>query len=289
MQREFIGGRVPKMVKDAFVAEADRAGLTLTDHLEKILTERMNGKLDEADSSPVSREDVRELIRQELSETGSLAEDEDQDEYLPEDLDHCNEEFDTDAIDELLDCPAGDYIQYAVWSTWDQNDNEWLYKDLDQEALIDFLEMVSTELQFLAEVPPAIGEEVDIYREYLPDPFIRLLDEQICWVAVDLEDRRPPAEVLPKLASRMDHQADILFQESRAIELMFTRQEYYQLDRMLEKLNNDRWSDHHFKDLKSLILHCLGGKLQETGTGFWGVTDRGMVELGERWKKVAGQ
>lgn len=58
---------------------------------------------------------------------------------------------------------------------------------------------------------------------------------------------------------------------------------------MLEKLNNDRWSDHHFKDLKSLILHCLGGKLQETGTGFWGVTDRGMVELGERWKKVAGQ
>jgi hypothetical protein len=282
MRREFIGGRVPKMVKDAFVAEADQAGLTLTEHLEKILTERMNGKAKEESSPPVSLESIREIIREELFE-----EEEEEEIYSEEEPDE--DYIDTDRIDDLLESPMGQYINYALWTTWWQNKEEWSEEEISDEGIVDFLEKTSAELQFLVEVPETLIEETEPYPDFLPEQLIPIIDDLLGQMEIPLEDQSSVNEALSELASQMDHTADILFQDSRAIEFMFTRQEYFQLDKMLDKINNSRWTDQHFKNLKSLILYELAEKLEESGTGFWGVTDEDMVELGKRWKMVAAK
>lgn len=313
MRREFIGGRVPKMVKDAFVQEAETAGLTLTEHLEKVLLDRMNGNKDET-SPNVTLEDLRRLIKEELHSNQAIpesqlpqpdeipaeaAEPESEEESLPETKDVSYEEedileeeyFEDDPEEEeeedfsdLLPESMAEALYPVVQQVWERTGDRYEGEPLDKEAVSSFLEDLAVELQSWEDDGYA-PDFADPYEEYLPEKLTHELD-QVINEAIRREGQYAnPRTTMALIADLLNQRADQLYQEDRTIELLFDRSEYWHLDKMLEKENANR--NRPFADLKGLILHLIGEKLIERGSGFWGPTDEGMVGLGQRLKGMA--
>lgn len=303
MKRAFIGGRVPKMVKEAFVQEAEAAGLTLTEHLEKVLLERMNQSNEGEESTPTtSVDDLRRMIQEELAaqiepETITTEEEppedpepervgEEPDFELEEDDDFYpgNPELEGKPGD-VLPYPVEEMLNLAVQQTWERTGDQYDFNKLNKGEVSSFLEDLALELQSLEE-EDADGHFVEPYDKYLPDILTDELDQIISQVIPANTEDLEPEILLSLLTDGINQRADELFQEDRIIELVFDRADYWYLDKLLEKENASRGKKQQFSDFKGYLLFLIGERLVENGTGLWGVTDKGMVKLGGRMQKT---
>lgn len=232
-----IGARIEPELRQIIEEEADRNGLTISEQVSSMLArEEVNGLTDE---------EVRQIVQEELSQIQA---------EQPEETD----EFEELAMDTMLPKRLRQEVLAMIGDVRYQS-------ELTEDNLLflpKFLNKLADEVDDASAGPP------DRMLEPLEDP---QLEEKTLWkvddiieeVINEMEEDYSRQSFLTTFAEFLREAAEQHYMEERAIQMSFSKEEWEQLDLMLELLNKNRSESKRFPDLETFFKWKLGKALKE--------------------------
>lgn len=242
----YVGGYINPEMKERFVLESEKNGMNQTNFLNKVLREYFNGEFSQ---------------QRYLEDEGT--------EYL--------EDF-WERWDEIGPLVRQELNCFILEAAGEVDEFSSIYIPEVLENLADTLR------EKAADPIPYVCEDAMDFQEVLPE----VLSNEIITVigkAVDevIGTGVRKEDLFRTAAHFLDERADTLYVDARSFQLTFERKEWFYLDRLVTEVNREFKTE--FSNLQELIIYILGEKMEHLGTGFFSPRDRGMLEMGKRFKQ----
>lgn len=267
MKKQHIGCRVASEVKEALRENAENAGLTLTEYLEEVFDDHLNG--DGTDLLEFLEEDEEEADFEDLPPGESISDLGGLSAFLPE------------LMARELGC--------SITEAWEEAQEK--APDSTDPLSVLFLELLADRLDDGATGGARYCEDGANYDYYLPEELTEQVDAVLIDSLNELGQHPSRTDLFQLIADLLRDKANGIYEHERTIELSFTRNQWIQLDKAIAKLNKDADFDFKASTVKELIHQFLGDTLTKlAGTSFFSgkPKDPDMYGVGEELKGMYG-
>ena len=252
-----IGARIEPELRQNIEEAAERNGLTISEQVSSMLNQK--------ESSGLTREAIRQIVQEEISKNRRT----------PTEV---GEEYVDLAMETILPTRLRQEVLAMIEDTryrsqLDENDPLFIpgfLNELADEAE-DYASSPPHRIRKLDEVPP------------LDEALIWKIDDVIEEVLDEMEEDYPRESFLTTFADYLRAAADLQYFEAREIRLSFSKEEWEQLDLMLELLNKNHSESKQFAGLEAYLKWKLGRALKDQANEklFGGYEYPRMAELGK--------
>ncbi len=255
---KMVGFRVPSEIKSQIEAEALERGISQ----QELMQEMIQAKYDEQDGDSD--------IEQEESHEDDFHNDDNDDEY--------------DVFDYYPPLLAKE-LKCIISESWIEA-NEKPSNTLLSDFLITIGETITEKAIQPRQYDCPENHSFD-YREEFPEKTVLEIEEILETAHHEFEDSMNKELIFNTIAEFCFQRSDAIYNETRAVELVFTREEWAGLDTLLAQANKYRSKEGGAElNLEQVIRMKLGEQMEELGTGLFSPRDKVLYELGKRFQEL---